>query len=159
MEAQAKQPILILGAGAQARETAGYFRSIPGAEIVGFADEFGGDGRTLLGRPHLNVANLAIDGRTALITAFGDQKLRRRFAALFKAQVFTNCISVPLNPSIRVGDDVTIAPGCSLTEDIVVGSHVLINIGCNLNHDVVIGDYATISPGVNIAGHARIGEG
>lgn len=160
MKGQHKGPtaVGILGAGAQAGETARYLEDIIGLPVSFYADDYGTDHKEVRGKSHLNVSSLVLEEGTRLVSALGDSILRKKMVSLFREEDFTNCICVPFNDSNECGVDVTIAPGCVLTEDIKIGSHVLINIGCTVNHDVAIGDYCTISPGVNIGGHTRIGQ-
>jgi sugar O-acyltransferase (sialic acid O-acetyltransferase NeuD family) len=155
-----KRKIGIIGAGKQAGESVRLVRGYLEAEVVFYSDDYGGEGKKIVNTPHINLKDIGsyVDKDTKLLSAVGDPGLKKKMIGSLSRKRFTNCICSKINETIILGDDVTIAPGCNLTENINIGSHVLINIGCNINHNVEIGDFTTISPGVNIAGHCHIGK-
>ena len=166
------QPLVILGAGGLARETAEAVRAVnavrPTWQFLGFLDDdpklhgarLGGervigpieailehqDAQVLIcvGRPDNYVSRERIARRLALDDA--------RYATI-------------VHPSAACGSTVALGAGSVLlshvdaTADVVIGRHVAVMPQSVLTHDVHVEDFATLASGVRLGGAVRICSG
>ncbi len=140
-------------------------REGPGWKLLGFIDEDEDKwGRVLRGYPVLGglevLARLPAVVRAIVVVGnpYDKRKLAglaaargRRFATLVHPQV-------ELAPDVVLGCGVLVNKGCLFTTSIRVGDHVSINPGCGIGHDAVIGDFTTLMWRVNISGAVTVGE-
>ncbi len=156
------QDIVVLGAGRQALETAGYCRGA-GLRPVAFVEEFPPAyerDAAVFGAPILTFEDdLEACRRLPALSAVGSPRLRR---ALIERWGDAQYVALLAERSWLAHDAVvdggaTIAPQAVVNRLAHVGAHVLVNVGAVVSHDVVVGDFATISPGCVIAGATRVG--
>jgi sugar O-acyltransferase (sialic acid O-acetyltransferase NeuD family) len=153
--------VVILGAGRQAVETAGYCARA-GISVSAFVEEFSTGDHSDLGASVIGFAEAGqqMADKTA-ITAVGTAEVRRRFVQNWKGFGFLTLIdeSAWLSDDATVGEGSTVAPGALLNRFARIGSHVLVNLGAVICHDVTVGDFATVGPGCAIGGVSSVGEG
>jgi acetyltransferase EpsM len=155
----------IVGAGDQARETAGYVLDAGGqvrfhAAESAWLTEARGDAR--LEAPVLSMADAHSQHPDApVIVALGYPGDRSRLADAWPGDLFATHVSARawLAPGVQVAAGSVVCPGAIVNRLVRLGRHVLVNIGATISHDCEIGDFVTISPGANIAGHVAIGDG
>ncbi len=102
-------------------------------------------------------------GHDGVVLALGDNRLRKKIAAIYRDmdQTFVPVI----HPSAVIAPDVVIESGCMICAGVVVNSgsrireHSILNTGCTVDHDAEIGPFAHIAPGVNLAGNVTVREG
>lgn len=165
-------PLVLVGAGGFARETAEAVRAVndarPTWDLCGFLDD---DPRTWggqrVGVPVLGPVSLAPDlTDVRLVVCTGsprDYTSRSRLVASFGlaperyATVVHPTAVVPRSASL--GEGTVLLAGTVLTADVQVGRHVAVMPCCVLTHDDVVSDYATLGAGVRLAGAVRVAEG
>lgn len=170
-----KRPLVLLGAGGLARETAelvwAHNRAVDPTQrhhLVGLLD----DHPALLG--HL-VGGVAVLGPRDWVHDHGDTDVvvciahpRRPLSRLGVVRSLgLDPIRYPtlvhpgafLAGSTQVGVGGVIHAGVTCTADVTVGDHVVIMPGVVLTHDVVIGDGVTLASGVLVAGGVHIDDG
>lgn len=145
----------ILGAGAQAREVAGFVVDARVAFYAVSAEFATEDGFIDIAAP------TAAEASTPVIAAVGAPALRRKLIRDWPGRDYRSVVSpgAYVSPSAQIGKGSVIAPGVVVSSDTRIGDHVTVNIGTTISHDCVVGDYATISPGVHIAGRCEVGQG
>jgi sugar O-acyltransferase (sialic acid O-acetyltransferase NeuD family) len=155
----------IVGAGDQARETAGYVLD-SGGEVRWFAVEeqylpqAEKDERLPAVVLTLDEAH-ALDRELPVIVALGYPGDRRRLAGAWPGHRFETliCERTWLAPGVDVGAGAVVCPGAVITAGSSLGRHVLVNVGATISHDCRIGDFVTVSPGAHLAGHVSVGDG
>jgi sugar O-acyltransferase (sialic acid O-acetyltransferase NeuD family) len=158
--------LLILGAGAFARETAVMVNNInqsyPGSwNIIGYLER--GDerrGQLLEGYPIISYDDLDEYASNDIyaVAAIGNPKIKE--VAVKDAEKIGCRFTTLIHPSVifadqkttRIGAGSIICAGCILAVAVTIGNHVIINFDCTIGHDVIIEDYATLSPGCHISG-------
>lgn len=169
MSGAATRPLVIVGAGGFARETAELVLAInhvtPTFDLLGFLD----DDPALHGRERTGVIVLGPLGLVheladaAVVVCLGSPArpgLRpvvverlgladERFATLIHP-------SASVAGSAAVGAGTVIHAGCVLTADIAVGRHVEVMPQVVLTHDDAVHDFATFGAGVRLAGEVTI---
>lgn len=158
------EPLLILGTGTFAVETADIASEIPGVVVAGFVENMDRsrcseplDGRTVHWVDELST--LAATHR--VVCGLGTTQ-RSRFTA--QAETYGCQFATLVHPSARVsatstlGKGAIIHPGVIIASHTQVGAHVCVNRGATIGHHTRIGDFVTIGPGVNLAGNCEISE-
>ena len=165
------QPVVIIGAGAHARETLDVVDAInaqaPTYDVLGYVVErdFGTPGALVNERPILGDFDWFAGHVPTVqaICAVGAPELRRRLAlrAADAGVRFCSVVhpSVLLTRRVTWGCGVVLCAGCVLTTQVQIADHVHINIGCTVSHDSVLEDFATLAPGVHAAGGVVFREG
>ncbi len=162
------RPLLLVGAGGLARETAEAARSAGGFELVGFVDDDRAlvgtvlDGLPVLGPPEVVLEHddwLAVlcPGSGTARAALVDRLEAQGVAEDRWATVVHPAAVVP--PSCPVGPGAVVLAGTVLTTAVRVGRHVAVMAGCVLTHDDVVEDFATLCARVALAGHVNVGAG
>jgi sugar O-acyltransferase (sialic acid O-acetyltransferase NeuD family) len=165
-------PLLLVGAGGFARETAEAVRAVndvtPRWRIVGFLDDAPGlggtsvDGLPVLG-PVDRVADFPDAAVAVCVASHRNQGARRvivqrlGLASERYATIVHPAAVVP--PATELGAGSILLAGVTLTTAVRVGAHVQMMPQVVVTHDDVIGDYATFGAGVRLAGNVVIGEG
>lgn len=167
-----RTPLLLVGAGGFARETAEAVHAINEErstwELIGFLD----DDPSLHGVEKEGVPILgpiaAVEGypRARVVVCTGSPKNN------FSRKRIVRLLGLPqsrypslIHPSVAAPRSSEIGPGSVLLASVVltaavrVGSHVAIMPGVVLTHDNVIGDFVTFGSGACVAGTVTIGEG
>jgi sugar O-acyltransferase (sialic acid O-acetyltransferase NeuD family) len=152
--------VVLLGAGRQAVETAGYCRHM-GISIAVYVEEFATGDHAGLDAPVIGFDETAGLTDRQAVTAIGTAELRRRFVQSWPGNEFLTVIGEGawISEEATLGEGTTVSPGALLNRFVQVGRHVLINTGAILCHDVVIEDFATVGPGCTVGGVSRVGEG
>lgn len=97
------------------------------------------------------------------VVAVGDGAFRREVDAI--ATRLGREAATIVHPSVTLGGDVVLAPGCTLlagarlTNHVRLGRHVHLNQNSTVAHDCVLADYATVNPGANLSGNVHLEEG
>ncbi len=156
-------PLVIIGAGGLARETAWLVREInqqsPSFNLLGcIAPEHQ---PVVIGTDEWAWNHLSAD--TRFCVAIGNPGLREKIAAAYESRGFRPAAlvhpSVKPDTSVHIGEGTIIAKGTILTVDIHIGAHCLIDIGCTISHDTRLEDFVTLHPGVTATGNVHLGKG
>jgi sugar O-acyltransferase (sialic acid O-acetyltransferase NeuD family) len=166
------RPLLIVGAGGFARETAEAVRAVnavqPAWTLVGFLDDDPRlHGALIAGTPVLGSIDLVHahpEARVVLTTGRPDAYGSRPSIAArldLDDERYATVIhpSATLGASCRVGAGSVLLAHVDLTADVVVGRHVVVMPQVVLPHDARVGDFATLASGVRLGGSCQIGEG
>jgi sugar O-acyltransferase (sialic acid O-acetyltransferase NeuD family) len=163
------RPLLVVGAGGFARETADAVRALDGVfTLRGLLDDDPAlHGRVVGGAPVLGpLAAVADHPDAAVVVCVGrpDAYTARR-AIVARLDLPADRYATVVHPAASVGSTCTIGPGSvvlahvTLTADVTVGAHVAVMPQVVLTHDVVVGDHATLASGVRLGGGVEIGTG
>jgi sugar O-acyltransferase (sialic acid O-acetyltransferase NeuD family) len=166
------RPLLIVGAGGFARETAEAVRAInavrPAFALRGLLDDNPAlHGTVVGGTPVRGPVEAVLDHPDALVvitTGRPDNYTSRRLIAE-RLGLDEERYATIVHPTAAVGTTCRIGRGSvllahtALTADVVVGRHVGIMPQVVLPHDVRVGDFATIASGVRAGGACRIADG
>ena len=168
----APQPLLLLGAGGFARETAETVRAInavrPTWSLLGFLDDDPAKhGTDVMGVPVLGPMDLAHDRPDArvVICAGRPDNYVSRFRIARRLELDDARFACIVHPSCSIGESCTVGPGTVLlaqvvlTADVTVGRHVAVMPQVVVTHDARVDDFATLSAGVRLGGGCHIGEG
>jgi sugar O-acyltransferase (sialic acid O-acetyltransferase NeuD family) len=165
-------PLLIIGAGGFARETADAVRAVSAAggafELVGFLDDDPAvHGRLLGGTPVLGPVDAVEEHPDAAVVVCVGRPdaytVRRRLVE--RLGLPTDRYATVVHPSVSVGSTCRIGAGSvvlaqvALTADVGVGQHVAVMPQVVLTHDVRVDDFATLASGVCLGGGVRVGSG
>lgn len=159
------EPLVIIGAGGHARETAfAYLLESPRERFLGFLDDRM-VGETPEGWPVLGTIDHAARLASArFIIAINDPRSRRTVHGRLRALGIDRWATV-LHPDVRIHASVTIGSGCTLlggcqlTTNIRIGDHCILNRGSHISHDCEIGHFCSFNPTACVAGSVSIGDG
>ncbi len=165
------EPLVIVGAGGFARETAELVRAIdrarPTWELLGFLD----DDESMLGRRLVGLDVLGTSSwldrhpEVRVVVCLGSPAtvgLRRRVVE--RLDLHDDRYATLVHPAAVVADSVAVGGGTVIhastvcTADIDIGRHVEMMPGVVLTHDDVVGDGATLGAGARLAGGVSVGE-
>jgi sugar O-acyltransferase (sialic acid O-acetyltransferase NeuD family) len=159
------EPLVIVGAGGHARETAlAFLLTTPRDRFLGFLDDRL-TGTTPEGWPVLGGLDVAPSHTKArFIVAVNDPRTRRSIVTrLIEAGIdrWASVVhpEIRLHESIRLGVGSAVLGGCQLTTNIQIGNHCILNRGAQVSHDCVIGDFCSFNPTACVAGNVSVGEG
>ncbi|WP_131769477.1 acetyltransferase [Candidatus Protofrankia californiensis] len=168
MTAQALQPLLLVGAGGFARETAQAVLAAGRYRLIGFTDDNPArHGTEVDGLPVIGGTDV-VGGMpdVAVILCPGSGAIRAKLAARLAAggigpDRFATVVhpSVHLPPSCTLGHGSVLLAGVTLTTSVTVGNHVSVMPNTVLTHDDVVADFATICGSVSLAGRVHVGAG
>ncbi|MFZ5987886.1 MAG: acetyltransferase [Bacillota bacterium] len=163
--------IVIIGAGNFGREAAQIVEDInldkKEWNLIGFIDETQEKHGTLvndipvLGGFDWLKENLS--SRIYAVCAIGNPK--DKYNVIKKASAFGVDFCNLIHPLAKISKYVQLGTGCIicwnafLSVNTKVGNHVSINPGCGVGHDTVIGDYSSLYWSVTISGNVQINEG
>jgi sugar O-acyltransferase (sialic acid O-acetyltransferase NeuD family) len=166
------RPLLIVGAGGFARETAEAVRAInavhPTWDLLGFLDDDPAMvARSVDGIPVLGSTESAIDHPGASVVVCTGSPVnflsRRRLVerlgmegARYPSLVHP---AASLASSTSVGHGTVILAGVVTTAAVTIGAHVALMPQVVLTHDDVVADYVTVGAGARLAGGVHIGTG
>ena len=160
-------PIVIVGAGGQARVVAAALRQTGEWKLVGVLDDKPGS----IGEPILDSAvvgtyddlvRLVEQGIRHAFPALGDNNARMRLFRTILASGFD--IPVLIHPhalvdrTATVGRGTFVCAGAIIGVEARVGENCLINTGAIIEHETIVADGAHVAPGCRIGGRARVGE-
>jgi UDP-perosamine 4-acetyltransferase len=162
--------LLIIGAGAQARQILNVIGAAGTAQIVGLIDTFGnpaiwgqtvGGAQVLGGLAVLDQYPPAEDLR--VILAVSDLKIKRELAARLaeRGYAFMSAIhpSAIVPASARLGQGCVINAGVIFEDKVRLGDHVIVHAGAVIEHDNVLGDFVNIGTGARTSGRVRLEAG
>ena len=153
--------ILILGAGAHAREVCNWVRQA-GYNVIGFYASVKGEHNSLRSLPVFYDID-KIPKNAFWVIGVGSPKTMTILIKQMEGVI--NAAPAIIHPSCVIGDNVNIGNGtiiCPLTVitcDVKIGKSVVVNTGCTIGHDVLIGDMIHISPNVSLSGSTIIRNG
>ena len=134
-------------------------------ELLGFIDEdLTKRGIYMRGYPVLGDwdALAGLHPLTKVICVVGDPQVKRKMVMMveYQSNKFANLIhpEVYISHDVKLGEGVLINRGVILTTNIKIGNHVSINPGCGVGHDAIIDSYSTLMWRVNISGAVRVGK-
>jgi sugar O-acyltransferase (sialic acid O-acetyltransferase NeuD family) len=150
--------IVIVGAGGQGAIVADI-----APHAIGFVDDHGRSGETVLGLPVLGpIASLGDIAHDAIVVAIGDNLLRRLLIERLLAS--GERLATVIHPfasvarSAAIGEGSMVSAGAIVLPRAVVGRGVILNTRSSVDHDCVVGDFAHIAPGATLGGNVHIGE-
>jgi sugar O-acyltransferase (sialic acid O-acetyltransferase NeuD family) len=166
------RPLVIVGAGGFARETAELVRAVnerqPAWDLLGFLD----DDPTLTGRvvsrlPVLGTSAWVHDHpHAAVVVCVGSPRNYMSRAIVVERLGLTHdrypqlvhpAAVVP--PSALLGAGTVVHATSVFTTDVQIGAHVAVMPGVILTHDDLVGDFVTFGAGVRVAGASTIDTG
>lgn len=159
--------LIILGAGAHARETYWHVRDTWPSAQVRFVDDISDRIEVSMGGRSIPVIK---DWRFPepfrhFVIGVGEPRSKRLlvekaltaglepFPTLIHPRAFVQA------EDVRVGAGGMIGPGCILTTSIVLGDYTLLNLNATIAHDCSIGRFVTCGAGCHVSGRVIIGEG
>lgn len=168
-------PLLIVGAGGFARETADAVRVLEAEggpfHLLGFLDDDPAVHGVRFGRtPVLGPVEAVTqypDAAVVVCVGRPDTYAVRRALVerMHRLGLAPQQYATVVHPSASIGSTCTIGPGsvvlaqAVLTADVVVGEHVAVMPQVVLTHDVQVGDFATLASGACLGGGVRVGTG
>lgn len=168
--AEARRPLVIVGAGGHAREIHDIALAIDAVaaawDVRGFAVE-------AAHLPAAPVHGLQVFGLDELATRHADAQVvvaigapaaRARVAALIDTigpRRYATLVHphASVGPRVVLGDGCVIFPGAVLTSDLVLGRHVHVNTAATVSHDCRLADFATLAPRACCCGGVVLGVG
>lgn len=167
------RPLVLVGAGGFARETAELVRAInavrPTWNLLGYLDDAPAlAGTTVSGLPVLGgIGHLAeLDDDTAVVVCVGNPRnFLSRAKVVGRLALPADRYATLVHPaavvagSVRLGVGTVVHATTVFTCDVAVGSHVAVMPGVVLTHDDVVEDYATFGAGVRLAGGTFVHTG
>ena len=159
------EPLVIVGAGGHARETAFAFLLGASADrFLGFVDDNVATA-TPEGWPVLGSIDAAASYlKASFVVAINDPRTRRSVVERLHQLGVSRWGSVihpeiRLHESVHMGNGCSVLGGCQVTVKVRVGDHCILNRGSQLSHDCEVGDFCSLNPGACVAGNVRIGSG
>jgi sugar O-acyltransferase (sialic acid O-acetyltransferase NeuD family) len=167
VEASVSEPLVILGAGAHARECGWLATDCAGTaqyDLVAFGTTSEPTQSQIDGIPVLRLDQIAARYPGAVyVCGVGDPATRRKIAEVAdRFGLHPGHLKHPdarIAASATLGRGVVIFAGCVVSVSTIVGDHVHLNFNSTVSHDCVLGDFATLSPGVHVAGNVFVGAG
>lgn len=165
---EAREPIIVIGAGGHARAVLDVLRCEARFRVVGLIDSTRPLGEALLGarvegrEEDLSAVCRTLGTRQALV-AIGDNWQRRATMERLVQRVPELRFVSARHPSATVADDVTVGPGAVIMPGAVVVSGSTLGAGCivntlaSLDHDGVLDAHASLAPGAIAGGRVRVG--
>lgn len=165
-------PLVIVGAGGQAREIAGVlaaqaFCGKSPWHLIGFLaddDVSAAHAKTLpaplLGGP----VWLADHPEARVIIGIGNARARmemaHRLQAIQPSLIFATVIHPQawLAASASLGDGSVVMAGALVNVDVRIGQHAILNLGCTISHDCILGQAVSVGPGAHLAGGVNVGD-
>ena len=165
------QPLVIVGAGGFARETAQAVRALntvtPTWDLLGFLDDDDAlHGNKIDGVPVLGPVSSVLDHAAAVVICTGrpDNYFSRKQIVNMLASDALEYATI-VHPSCSIAADTIVGAGSvflagvTATAAVDVGNHVAVMPQTVLTHDDRIGDFATVTSGVRLGGGVTIGDG
>jgi sugar O-acyltransferase (sialic acid O-acetyltransferase NeuD family) len=138
----------------------------PAWRVVGFLDDSRAPGSRHLGLEVLGaIGDAGRLDRASFINAIGsDRSFRSRPAVLgatgLRMERFATLVhpTASVSPRARLGVGDCIGFGVSVGGGARIGDHVTLCPGCIIGHDAEIGDYSVVAPGAVISGSVTLGR-
>ena len=164
------QRVVILGAGAFARELLWVFREAncinEDWELLGFISEWKEDHGKILCDTRVLGDFSWLNGKGPDIKAIcgvADPALKEHFVTQVQSIGLDFCTVIHPNARmseyVKTGEGTVVTAGSIITTQVDIGNHVTLNLGCTVGHDTQIQDYCTVAPGVHISGGVALKEG
>lgn len=163
--------LVIIGAGGFGREVAQLIEDINSDKntwnLLGFIDEFSEKNKTVIyNYPVLGGLDWFEDrtkNRVGTVCAIGNPKDKYRLlerAAAYEVD-FVNLIhpNAKTNKYAEFGWGCIVCGNSFISVNTKIGNHVSINPGCGIGHDTVVGDYSSLYWNVTLSGNVSIGQG
>lgn len=169
-------PLVVVGAGGFARETAQLLRDHPrcgrageGYELVGFLDD---DpvlhGRDVAGTPVLGPTAEAVErsvrGQAVLVCVGNPRAPRSRYDLVARLGLADEACATVVHPLASVSGDSVVGAGsvllagAVLTAGVRLGRHAVVMPQVVLTHEDEVGDAVTFGAGVRLAGGVQVGD-
>ena len=163
-------PLLIVGSGGFARETAAVVRDDPTRpwDLLGLLDDDPRREGTLVGGvPVLGPTAAVTDHPSALVVVCtgNPRDYASQYRIVQRLGLDPERYARIVHPTAAVGSGTVIGPGSVLlahtvtTCDVEIGAHVACMPHVTLTHDDVIADFSTLASGVRLGGGAHVGIG
>ncbi|MET8156590.1 NeuD/PglB/VioB family sugar acetyltransferase [Sphaerisporangium sp. NPDC005289] len=165
-------PLLIVGAGGFARETAQLVHAVndvsPTWELLGHLDDDPAKhGAVVDGVPVLGGSDLAVkrEGAQVVVCTGSPRDHTSRARIVARLGLPPARYATLVHPAASVSRTSTIGPGTVvlaqtvLTAAVTLGAHVSVMPHVTLTHDDVVEDFATLAAGARLAGAVRVGAG
>ena len=172
VNAGSRQPLLIVGAGGLARETAQAVLAVnearPTFELLGHLDDDPARQGTMVdGIPVLGPVDAVADHPDALVVVATGRPTdyTSRCRLVNRLALDDDRAGTVVHPAASVAASASIGPGSvllagvTLTAAVTVGRHVAVMPGTVLTHDDRVDDFATLAAGVLVAGGVHVHEG
>lgn len=166
---QAREPILVFGAGGHSHSVIDTLRAEGRYEILGLIDS--------QSKPGLEVYGLTVLGTEAelpallsgyncrsLCIAIGDNYQRstihQRLAENLPDVQFVTTIhpGAVVSPGALLGRGVVVMAGAVINAGVEVGEGCLVNTRSSVDHDCILGAFSSVAPGATLGGAVRIGS-
>lgn len=163
----APQPLLLVGSGGFARETAAAARLCPEWTVLGFCDDDPArHGIEVDGLPVLGPAALVHERPDAavLLCIGSPQRPRSRAVLAERLELPVDRYATLVHPAASVAPGVQFGGGTVLLAGVVitspqrVGAHVAVMPLTVLTHDVAVGDFVTFATRVALGGSVKVGR-
>jgi len=151
--------VLVLGAGAFAREVTGICADL-GLSVIAYVVDVPAKEQILLGRPIIDVGTVVVE--VPVVNGIAVRERWRILGKVFDVQSYKKLALV--HPSASVDSSANVGPLSVINRQAAVGwgsvltRGVLVNRGATVGHDGFLNDYCTIGPGAHLAGDVRVGE-
>lgn len=164
------RPLLIIGTGGFARETAAAVRADPERrwQIVGFLDDDPSRVGTAPGGIEVlgPTDEVADHPEASVVVCTGNPRdYASRYRIVRRLGLDAERYATIVHPSASIGYGSAVGVGTVLlahvvlTADVTIGTHVACMPHVTLTHDDVVGSFSTIASGVAVGGSARVGTG
>lgn len=156
------EPLLIVGAGGQARVVADIAAALGQRDLLFCAAEVPDETRRL---GHPCQSRPPDDWCGPYVIAIGDNARRAAGDAAFRtAHPMARAISLVhpaavVSPVAQLGAGTVVMAGALVGPGSEVGCGAIINSGASLDHDGRLGDFASLGPGACLGGGVGVGEG
>lgn len=158
-------PIVIFGAGGQARELIDLVADLSSAfRVVALIDRNAESGAHVLGVPVFAEAKELDREPTKLRAVIGsglialrDRMLEEISQSGMKPIALVHP-SATVSASAHISEGAVVAAQSAVMNGAILGGHCLVNTCCSIGHDCRIGCAAVLSPGVHLGGAVHIGD-
>ncbi len=154
----------IYGAGGHAKEVAWLATTLgyPLSSLKHFVDEEFYCNRCAFPELSLYQDFLSKYGQSDVVIAIGCPAARERAFNRIRCHghSFPSLVSptAMVSRNAKLGEGVTIFPGCIISEDVELEDFVCMNVLSSVSHDCKLGRFSTLSPHASICGYVSLGE-
>ncbi|GGS39662.1 NeuD/PglB/VioB family sugar acetyltransferase [Streptomyces griseoviridis] len=161
-------PLVLVGAGGFARETARAAAAAGGFDLLGHLDDDPAlHGTEADGLPVLGGCDLVHDlpGARVVVCVGNPRDYASRARLVRRLGLPEERYATVAHPTAALSATSAVGPGsvllahCALTAAVRVGAHVAVMPGTVLTHDDVVEDFATLAAGVRLGGGVRLARG
>jgi sugar O-acyltransferase (sialic acid O-acetyltransferase NeuD family) len=161
-------PLLVVGAGGFARETAAAVHELDDLDLLGFLDDDPAlHGSSVGGTPVLGPIESVTDHPDSQVVVCVGSPLRyhTRRLVVDRLSLPAERYATIVHPAATVGGGTTIGAGTVILAGVVtttavrIGAHVAVMPSVTLTHDDVVGSYVTFGSGVRLGGSTIVEDG